>query len=175
MKTALFPGSFAPFTVGHAAIVRRALTLFDRVIIAIGINSEKTPGNPEDRVAAIREQYTGDPRVEVCAYRTLTADLVKKTGACCIVRGIRNSKDLAYENETARANYTLFGVETVYLLAEPELREVSSSLVRELQSHGKDIRQLLPQKQIPANTATSRTTGTEGNLLAEKHSPQGKK
>ncbi|MBP5259378.1 MAG: pantetheine-phosphate adenylyltransferase [Paludibacteraceae bacterium] len=144
--TALFPGSFAPFTVGHAAIVRRALTLFDRVIIAIGVNPDKASDDLEERVAAIREQYAGETRVEVCAYRTLTADIVHKSGACCIVRGIRNDRDLAYENEIARANHTLFGVETVYLLAEPELREVSSSLVRELQRYGKDVSRLLPPK-----------------------------
>ena len=145
-RTALFPGSFNPFTIGHAAIVERALALFDCIWIAIGVNPDKDDRDLEARVEAIRRQYADEPRIQVCAYRTLTADLVRETGACCIVRGIRNTRDLDYENEIARANYTLFGVETVYLLASPELREVSSSLVNELRQYGKDISNLLPQK-----------------------------
>ena len=146
MSTALFPGTFRPFTIGHAAIADRALTLFDRLVIAVGVNAEKENDDDDaaSRVAAIRGHYAGNDRVTVLAYRVLTADLVKETGACCIVRGIRDEKDLLYENEMTRANATLFGVETVYLLADTRLRGVSSSLVRELQRYGKDVSELLP-------------------------------
>ncbi|MBO4369843.1 MAG: pantetheine-phosphate adenylyltransferase [Paludibacteraceae bacterium] len=143
-RTALFPGSFNPFTVGHADIVRRALQLFDKVIVAIGVNSAKDPADNTKRIARLRNLYADNPRVEVIAYDSLTADLVRQKNASCIIRGIRNEADLAYENEIAQVNFSLFGIETVYLLADPELRELSSTVVRELQRFGKDISQLLP-------------------------------
>lgn len=143
-KIALFPGSFNPFTVGHANIVSRALNLFDKVIIGIGINSEKSQENIAKNLKEIEDRYANEPRVKVITYSTLTADVVEKENATCIIRGIRNNVDLNYESEIARANYTLFGVETVFLLASPELKEISSSLVRELQKYGKNITDLLP-------------------------------
>lgn len=142
--TALFPGSFNPFTKGHADIVSRALKMFDNVIIGIGINSDKPQTNTIDNLKEIENIYQGEPRVKIITYSTLTADVVKKENATCIIRGIRNDVDLKYESEIARANYTLFGVETVFLLASPELKEISSSLVRELERYGKNITDLLP-------------------------------
>ena len=145
MKTiALFPGSFNPFTKGHADIVSRALSMFGEVIIGIGINSDKPQENTEKNLTSIQEKYADNPRVKVITYTTLTADVVKKENATCIIRGIRNDVDLKYESEIARANHTLFGVETVFLLASPELKEISSSLVRELEKFGKNITDLLP-------------------------------
>lgn len=145
MRTALFPGSFNPFTSGHQNLVQRALQLFDKVIIALGDNSNKQAGNSEACANAIRALYQHNPAVEVVVYHSLTADLVKQYQACCIIRGIRNESDLAYENEIAQVNFSIFGVETVYLLADPALKEISSSLVRELERYGKDVSQLLPQ------------------------------
>ena len=142
--TALFPGSFDPFTIGHADIVRRALGLFDRVVIAIGVNSQKPEKDLETRLEHLRALYADNPRVEVTAYRTLTADLVAQKNASCIIRGIRNQEDLAYENQIAEVNFSLFGVETVYLLADPELKELSSTVVRELERFGKDVSSLVP-------------------------------
>ena len=142
--TALFPGSFDPFTIGHADIVRRALGLFDQVVIAIGVNSGKPEKDLEARLEHLRSLYADNPRVEVVAYHTLTADLVAQKNASCIIRGIRNQQDLAYENQIAEVNFSLFGVETVYLLADPELRELSSTVVRELERFGKDISTLVP-------------------------------
>lgn len=143
-RIALFPGSFNPFTKGHADIVSRALTLFDKVIIGIGINSEKPQEGTEENLNNIKNAYSGEPRVKVITYTTLTADVVKKENATCIIRGIRNDVDLKYESEIAQVNYTLFKVETVFLLASPELKEISSSIVRELQKFGKNITDLLP-------------------------------
>ena len=143
-SVALFPGSFNPFTKGHANIVFRALNMFDKVVIGIGINSEKPQEGTEENLKKIKSIYANQPRVKVITYSTLTADVVKEENATCIVRGIRNEVDLNYESEIAKANYTLFGVETVFLLASPELKEISSSLVRELERYGKKIEELLP-------------------------------
>lgn len=143
-RIALFPGSFNPFTIGHANIVSRALNLFDKVIIGIGVNSEKSQEDIANNLEKIKSAYKNEPRVKVITYSTLTADVVEKENATCIIRGIRNDVDLKYENEIAQVNYTLFNVETVFLLASPELKEISSSIVRELQKFGKNITDLLP-------------------------------
>ena len=143
-RIALFPGSFNPFTIGHANIVSRALNLFDKVIIGIGINSEKSQENISENLKEIETRYANEPRVKVITYNTLTADVVEKENATCIIRGIRNNVDLNYESEIAQVNYTLFKVETVFLLASPQLKEISSSIVRELQKFGKNITDLLP-------------------------------
>lgn len=141
-RIALFPGSFNPFTIGHANIVSRALNMFDKVIIGIGVNSEKSQENISKNIEDIKTRYADEPRVKVITYSTLTADVVEKENATCIIRGIRNDVDLKYESEIAQVNYTLFKVETIFLLASPELKEISSSIVRELQKFGKDINQL---------------------------------
>ena len=143
-RIALFPGSFNPFTIGHANIVSRALNLFDKVIIGIGVNSEKSQEDIAENLEKIKSAYKNEPRVKVITYSTLTADVVEKENATCIIRGIRNDVDLKYESEIAQVNYTLFNVETVFLLASPELKEISSSIVRELQKFGKNITDLLP-------------------------------
>lgn len=143
-RIALFPGSFNPFTIGHENIVNRSLTMFDKVIIGIGINSEKSNDNAQKNLEEIENKYKNEPRVKVITYNTLTADVVKKENATCIIRGIRNDVDLKYESEIAQVNYTLFNVETIFLLASPELKEISSSLVRELQKFGKKVSDLLP-------------------------------
>ena len=143
-RIALFPGSFNPFTIGHANIVSRALKMFDKVIIGIGINCEKPQDNITENLKEIETKYADEPRVKVITYSTLTADVVEKENATCIIRGIRNDVDLKYESEIAQVNYTLFKVETVFLLASPELKEISSSIVRELQKFGKKVSDLLP-------------------------------
>ena len=98
----------------------------------------------KENLKQIEDAYSNEPRVKVITYTTLTADVVKKENATCIIRGIRNDVDLKYESEIAQVNYTLFNVETVFLLASPELKEISSSIVRELQKFGKNITDLLP-------------------------------
>jgi len=149
-RIALFSGSFRPFTIGHADIVERALALFDKVVIAVGINKSK-PGDEasaDHAVEAIGRLYAGESRVEVRTYSTLTVQFARSVGARFIVRGIRSVKDFEYERDMAQVNSQLSGIETVVLFSRPELSVVSSSLVRELKSFGEDVRPYLPQNNI---------------------------
>lgn len=146
MKTALFPGSFDPFTLGHADIVSRGLALCDEVIIAIGHNVEK-PGwiSIAKRVEALRHLYAEEKRVRVEQYTGLTVDFAKEAGATAILRGVRNIKDFEYEREIALVNRQLTGLETILLPADPQLSTLSSSTVRELAYFGRDIQEYLPK------------------------------
>lgn len=145
MKIVLFPGSFDPFTRGHASLVERALALFDEVVIAVGVNEQKAGWIPADqRVKALRELYKRNARVRVESYRGLTTDFAAAVGACAILRGVRSIKDFEYEMQMADINRELTGIETVCLFAEPALAAISSSVVRELAHFGKDISSFLP-------------------------------
>lgn len=145
MKIALFPGSFDPFTRGHQAIVERALPLFDKLVIAIGINRAKKGWMPiEERLERLRTQYANEPRVEVVAYETLTMDLAVQYGAKYILRGVRSITDFEYERTIADVNRRIAGLETVFLIADADIAHISSSLVRELASFGRDVSDLLP-------------------------------
>lgn len=139
-KIAVFAGSFCPFTKGHEDIVRKALPLFDKIIIAIGHNfNKKDLFSVEDRQHWIENLYLGLPAVKVLTYTGLTVDFCKKVGANYLIRGIRNPLDFMQEQELAQVNRQLNpDVETVFLLASPGCEIVSSSLVRELWSHGAD-------------------------------------
>ena len=148
MKTAIFPGTFDPFTVGHASIVERGLPLFDRIVIGVGVNDNKrTLYTNEERVHNIQEIYANEPRVKVVAYDDLTVDLAKREGASFILRGIRSVKDFEYERDIAAMNERLSGVETVLLFTEPQYMSISSSVVRELLRFGKDVTEFLPKKK----------------------------
>ena len=143
----LFPGSFDPFTIGHASLVRRALTLFDSVVIAVGINEEKAGWlTAEERVNRLKELYKEEPRVKVVSYTGLTTDCAAACGARAILRGIRSMKDYEFELQMADINRRLTGIETVLLFTEPELASVSSSMVRELAHFGRDVSDFLPYK-----------------------------
>lgn len=145
MNRAIFPGTFDPFTIGHYSVVRRALTFMDEIIIGIGINENKrTWFSTEKRIEMISELYRNEPRVRVEAYSDLTIDLAKRMEANFIVRGIRTVKDFEYEETIADINRQLAGIETILLFTEPELTSVSSSVVRELLSFGKDVSRFLP-------------------------------
>ena len=139
-KTAVFAGSFCPFTKGHEDIVRKALPLFDKLIIAIGHNISKKDLFPvEDRLHWIESLYHDNPAVKVVTYTGLTVDFCKKEDANYLVRGIRNPLDFMQEQELAQVNRRLNpDVETVFLLSSPGCGIISSSLVRELWSHGAD-------------------------------------
>lgn len=145
MTTAVFPGSFDPFTVGHDAIVRRALPLFDRIIIGVGVNVRKQYLYSADkRVEDIARLYAAEPKVEVKAYSGLLVDFARQEGARFIVKGVRSVKDFEYEREQADINRKIGGIETILLYAEPEYESVSSSMVRELIHFGKDAAEFLP-------------------------------
>lgn len=153
MKTVLFPGSFNPFTRGHADIVERALRLFDRVVVAVGYNAQKAeaaglaagalPDDVAQRVDAIARVYADDERVEVVSYNGLTIDAAREQNACAILRSVRSMKDYEYELQMADVNRQLSGIETVVLFARPELSSLSSSVVRELQQFGCDVSKFL--------------------------------
>ncbi|MCC8118977.1 MAG: pantetheine-phosphate adenylyltransferase [Bacteroidales bacterium] len=140
---AIFAGSFHPFTIGHADIVRRGLEIFDRIIISVGVNIAKGTTAPT-AVEKIAELYKDEPRVTVVTWPGLTAELAKKTDARFLLRGVRSVKDYEYERDMADANRAVFGLETVILYASPDLAYVSSSLVRELQAYGEDVSRFLP-------------------------------
>ncbi len=141
----LFPGSFDPFTIGHADIVDRTLAFADEVVIAIGVHPEKKGvATPEDRKAQIEAVYKDNPRVSVDIYEVLTTDFAKSLGIAVIIRGVRSITDFEYERNIAEINRQLTGIETLLLFADPRHEAVSSSVVRELQSYGKDVSQYLP-------------------------------
>ncbi len=146
-RKVLFAGTFDPFTKGHDALVRRALAMFDKVVVAVGRNIGKSCMlSAGERVAAIEELYRGDSRIEVLAYDGLTMDLAREVGAVALLRGVRSVKDLEYEREIADVNRCVGGIDTVLLVSEPEHASVSSSVVRELMNYGKDVSSLLPKK-----------------------------
>ncbi len=145
MKVAIFPGSFDPFTIGHADIVERALPLFDKIVIAVGVNITKQPLFPiEERLEQIRKAFANEPKVDVQAYTGLTADFAREQNANFILRGVRCVADFEYERNMAEANKALTGMETILLYTSPHLAYISSTLVRDLHKHGKDISALLP-------------------------------
>ena len=151
MKTALFTGTFNPFTIGHADIVERALKIFDRIVIGIGYNPDKgsfMSAEIEERVAKIRKVYENDPRVIVEAYSDLTVDLAERHKAVAIVKGVRSIKDYEYERDQADFNKLLSnGLDTILFYSRPELAALSSSMVRTLEMFGKDVSRFIPAPQ----------------------------
>ena len=144
----LFAGTFDPFTKGHDALVKRALMMFDKIVVAVGRNMGKNCMLPvEKRMAAIESLYAGDNRIEVVSYDGLTMDFAREIGATALLRGVRNIKDFEYEREIADVNLRIGGVDTVLMMSEPEHASVSSSMVRELMNYGKDVSSLLPPKK----------------------------
>lgn len=145
MSKVIFPGSFDPFTIGHANLVDRAQKLFEEVVIAVGYNEQKTGWLPVDeRVRALEEFYKENSQITVAKYTGLTVDFAQAMGARFILRGVRSVKDYEYELGIADINSRLADVETVVLLADPTISGISSSVVRELHHFGRDITQWLP-------------------------------
>lgn len=145
MKVAIFPGTFDPFTIGHAALVRRALNVVDELYIAIGINIEKrTMLTLDERMERISALYKDEPRIHVTSYEGLTTDFAQSVGAQLIIRGVRSAIDFEYERGIADVNRMLTGIDTLLLISEPEYAAISSSVVRELARFGKDISPYLP-------------------------------
>ena len=149
MTTGIFTGSFNPFTIGHDAIVKRALRMMDRIIIGVGTNRQKNNEiSADERVNQINKVYTNNQRVEVKAYSGLSVDFAITEQATCFVKGVRSVKDFEYEREQAELNRRLSGIDTILLIAEPEYSGISSSLVRELMSFGRDVSEFLPNPKI---------------------------
>lgn len=143
-RVGVYPGSFDPVTRGHEDLIRRSLTLVDRVIVAVAINAAKQPlFTPDERVALLRTAVD-DPRVEVRAFEGLLMDFAKSAGAQVIVRGLRAVSDFEYEFQMALMNRTLApAVETIFLVPAVDLTYLSSSLVREVARFGGDVSALV--------------------------------
>jgi pantetheine-phosphate adenylyltransferase len=133
-KIAVFPGSFDPITIGHTDIVRRAIPLFDKIIIGIGINSQKQSLYPlEQRMEWIRQVFADAPSIEVMSYSGLTVNFCRQHQARYILRGIRSAADFDYEKTIAHLNNAMFeDIETILILSRPELSSISSTIVREI-------------------------------------------
>lgn len=146
-KTAIFPGSFDPFTLGHKAVVDQGLGLFDRIVVGIGINSEKRGMlTVDNRIKLIRDIYKHDGRVEVVAYEGLTVDFIKSQKTDYVLRGMRNSVDFEFERNMMNINLALLPeMKTVLLFTPPELVAISSSIVREIYSFGGEVSKFMPE------------------------------
>ena len=145
-KKVVFPGSFDPITTGHVDLVRRALALFDEIIIAIGVNSQKqTLFDLEKRKKWIEDVFKDEPRVKVDVFEGLTVHYCKKVGAKFLLRGLRNASDFDYEKTISQLNHIVGeNVETVFLISKPEYSHISSTIVREIIKGKGDARPFLP-------------------------------
>jgi pantetheine-phosphate adenylyltransferase len=145
-KIAIFPGTFDPFTIGHLSLVNRGLQLVDKIIIAIGINpNKKTFFSLKQRIETISKLFEHNPNVSVQAYDSLTVDFAREVDAQFILRGIRSVNDFEYEKNIADVNRKISGIETFVLFTEPEHTHISSSIVRELLSYGKNVDDFVPK------------------------------
>ena len=147
-KIAVFPGSFDPFTVGHESIVKRALPLFDEIIIAIGYNSTKSGFfTLEKRERWIKQVFEGESKVSVAKYKGLTVDFCKNNNSSYILRGLRTAADFEYERGIGQMNKKLFPeIETIFYLTKPENTPISSSIVRDIYRHGGNVSEFIPSK-----------------------------
>ncbi|MEX2566127.1 MAG: pantetheine-phosphate adenylyltransferase [Cyclobacteriaceae bacterium] len=148
-KTALFPGSFDPYTKGHHDIVMRGLNLFDEIIISVGHNTTKKSRyfDIEMMVEKINSIYEEMPKVKVILYNELTSSLAKKHQAGYLLRGLRNTTDFEYENTISQMNrYLNEDLETVFLITSPEFAAISSSIIREVHRYGGKVEDFLPYK-----------------------------
>ncbi len=145
-RVAVFPGSFDPCTVGHEAIVRRGISLFDKVVVALGANPQKNNLFPiEKRFEWLKKIFADDPKIEVIKYDCLTIELCKQQNANFILRGLRTSADFEYEKIIAQVNKKMApDIETVFLLTAPEHTAITSTIVREVIKYGGDTSQFLP-------------------------------
>ncbi|GGE32602.1 pantetheine-phosphate adenylyltransferase [Psychroflexus planctonicus] len=145
MKRAVFPGSFDPVTLGHVDIILRGLTLFDELILAIGVNAtKKYMFSLEERKAFLKESFKDEPKIKIETYQGLTVDYCKKMDAEFILRGLRNPADFEFEKAIAHTNRKLEKIETVFLLTSSGKSYISSSIVRDVIRNNGDYTQLVP-------------------------------
>jgi pantetheine-phosphate adenylyltransferase len=146
-KIAVFPGSFSPFTLGHQYVIKKALPLFDKIIIAVGTNSSKEYFfSEQQRIKWIENIFKGESKIEIQKYDGLTVDFCKSIKADFILRGLRDSKDFNYEKEIAQVNQTLNNeIETIFIITSAEYSHISSSLVREVAKNKGDISKFVPK------------------------------
>ena len=146
-KTAIFPGSFDPFTIGHESVVNRAASMFDKIIIMIGYNANKKSFFPiEKRLKWINQIFDNQSKIEVRVHEGLTVDFCKEVGAKYILRGLRTSSDFEYERAIAQVNKKMHPeIETVFLLTLPEHTPVNATIIRDIIFHGGDASMFLPK------------------------------
>lgn len=148
-KIGLFPGSFDPFTKGHEAVVKKALKIFDEIIIAIGVNSSKNyQFDLQKRILHIESLFQNGEAVQVLTYNKLTVDLCKDVNATAIVRGLRNTIDFEFEKSIAHMNESLSGIETVFLLTDQEFAAINATIVREIFKNKGDISQFVTNAHL---------------------------
>ena len=148
-RIAVFPGSFDPITIGHVNIVERALPLFDKVVVAMGVNTTKKYMFPvEQRLAWLKATFAAQPTVEVIGFEGLTADLCKRLGATYVSRGLRNSTDHGNERSIALMNMVIGNVDTLFLPSRPEHAHISSTIVRELIANKADVSAFVPKAVV---------------------------
>ncbi len=147
MRTAVFPGSFDPITKGHESVIRRASVMFDKLIVAVGVNSSKQYFfDLEDRLNWVKTVTAVMPNVEVEMYQILTVEFCRLKNARYLIRGLRNITDFEYERNIAHMNHILNQeIETVFLLTEPEYAAINANIVREIYRNGGDIRPFIPE------------------------------
>ena len=147
MKTAVFPGSFDPITTGHVDLVTRAAPLFDKIVVAVGVNSQKKYlFDLEQRLEWLREVFADQPKVEVASFEGLTAHYCNQIDAHYLLRGLRNASDFDYEKTISQLNGIVGeGLETIFLISRPQYSHISSTIVREIIKGGGDARPFLPE------------------------------
>jgi pantetheine-phosphate adenylyltransferase len=145
-RIAVFPGSFDPITKGHENIVRRALPLFDEIIVAIGVNSTKNYFFPlEKRIKFIEQTFAGEAKVKVKSYSGLTIGFCKEVGSNYILRGLRTGADFEFERAIAQMNKAMDDkIETIFILTVPELSAINSTIIRDILKHGGDASTFVP-------------------------------
>ena len=145
MRRAVFPGTFDPITLGHVDIIKRALPLFDELIIAIGVNADKkTMFTVEERIQFIEKSFEGESKIKVKSYSGLTAKFCISEKASFIIRGLRNTTDLNYEQPIAQTNFKMANVESIFLICSPEVSNISSTIVRDIMRNDGDFSILVP-------------------------------
>lgn len=150
MKIALFPGSFDPITIAHVDIIKRSVSLFDKVVIGIGRNSNKNALLSVDtRVQMMQAVFADEPKIEVTAYEGLTINFCKEIGALYMLRGIRTVSDFEYEKAIAQMNHELEpSIESIFILSNPGYSSISSTIVRDILRHNGDISKFVPKEAL---------------------------